>query len=112
MPWLDDVAAILMQWYNSQECGNALADILFGDTNPSGKLPTTFPQRLADNPAYLNYPGENGRVHYGEGLFVGYRYYDKKEITPSSPLASVSPTPALPTVICSSAPPPSRPPPG
>ncbi|MCA9989717.1 MAG: glycoside hydrolase family 3 C-terminal domain-containing protein [Anaerolineales bacterium] len=85
MPWLDDVAAILMQWYNSQECGNALADILFGDTNPSGKLPTTFPQRLADNPAYLNYPGENGRVHYGEGLFVGYRYYDKKEITPLFP---------------------------
>ena len=59
--------------------------MLFGDTNPSGKLPQTFPVRLEDNPAYLNYPGENGRVHYGEGLFVGYRYYEKKQITPLFP---------------------------
>jgi beta-glucosidase len=53
--------------------------------NPSGKLPQTFPLRLEDNPAYINYPGENGKVHYGEGLFVGYRYYEKKKITPLFP---------------------------
>jgi len=85
MPWIEKVPAVLQLWYNSQEQGNALADILFGDVNPSGKLPTTFPVRLEDNPAYINYPGENGKVHYGEGIFVGYRYYDKKNITPLFP---------------------------
>lgn len=85
MPWVDRVAAVVEQWYNSQECGNALADVLFGDVNPSGKLPTTFPKRLQDNPAYINYPGENGQVRYGEGLFVGYRYYDKKDLEPLFP---------------------------
>ena len=85
MPWVDKVASIVQIWYDSQEQGNALADILFGNVTPSGKLPTTFPQRLQDNPAYLNFPGENGKVYYGEGLFVGYRYYDKKEIAPMFP---------------------------
>ena len=85
MPWIDKVPAVLQLWYNSQEQGNALADILFGDVSPSGKLPATFPVRLEDNPAYINYPGENGRVYYGEGIFVGYRYYDKKQITPLFP---------------------------
>jgi beta-glucosidase len=85
MPWIDKVPAVLQLWYDSQEQGNALADILFGDVNPSGKLPTTFPVRLQDNPAYTNYPGENGKVRYGEGLFVGYRYYDKKELAPLFP---------------------------
>ena len=85
MPWADDVAAIVQSWYGGQEAGNALADVLFGAVNPSGKLPTTFPVRLTDNPAYINYPGENGRVHYGEGIFVGYRYYDKKEVAPRFP---------------------------
>ncbi len=85
MPWAADVPTILEQWYNSQECGNALADVLFGDVNPSGKLPTTFPKRLEDTPAYINYPGENSKVLYGEGLFVGYRYYDKKDIEPLFP---------------------------
>jgi beta-glucosidase len=85
MPWVDKVPAILQLWYDGQEQGNALADVLFGDVNPSGKLPTTFPVRLQDNPAYINYPGENGKVHYGEGIFVGYRYYDKKEVTPLFP---------------------------
>jgi beta-glucosidase len=85
MPWINKVPVVLQLWYNSQEQGNALADILFGDVNPSGKLPTTFPIRLQDNPAYINYPGENGKVHYGEGIFVGYRYYDKKEIAPLFP---------------------------
>jgi beta-glucosidase len=85
MPWIDKVPAVLQLWYDSQEQGNALADVLFGDVNPSGKLPTTFPVRLEDNPAYINYPGENGKVRYGEGIFVGYRYYDKKELDPLFP---------------------------
>jgi beta-glucosidase len=85
MPWIDKVPAVLQLWYDSQEQGNALADILFGDENPSGKLPTTFPVRLEDNPAYINYPGEHGKVRYGEGIFVGYRYYDKKDVTPLFP---------------------------
>lgn len=85
MPWAEDAAAILQSWYGGQEAGNALADVLFGDVTPSGKLPTTFPVRLEDNPAFINYPGENGQVHYGEGIFVGYRYYDKKQIAPLFP---------------------------
>ena len=85
MPWIDKVSAVLQLWYNSQEQGNALADILFGDENPSGKLPTTFPVRLEDNPAFINYPGENGKVRYGEGIFVGYRYYEKKDVAPLFP---------------------------
>jgi len=85
MPWIEKVPAVLQLWYDSQEQGNALADILFGDENPSGKLPTTFPVRLEDNPAYINYPGENGKVRYGEGIFVGYRYYDKKKVAPLFP---------------------------
>jgi beta-glucosidase len=85
MPWIDDVPAVLQLWYDGQEQGNAFADILFGDESPSGKLPTTFPVRLEDNPAYINYPGENGKVRYGEGIFVGYRYYDKKDVAPLFP---------------------------
>jgi beta-glucosidase len=85
MDWLARVGAVVQAWYPGQECGNALADVLFGETNPSGKLPQTFPVRLEDNPAYINYPGENGRVHYGEGLFVGYRYYEKKKVAPLFP---------------------------
>lgn len=85
MPWIDEVPAVLQQWYAGQEAGNSLADVLFGDANPSGKLPTTFPVRYHDNPAYINFPGENGKVYYGEGLYVGYRYYDKREMEPLFP---------------------------
>ncbi|TVQ97559.1 MAG: beta-glucosidase [Spirochaetaceae bacterium] len=85
MPWADRVAAILQSWYGGQEAGNALADILFGDVSPSGKLPTTFPRRLEDTPAFINYPGENGHVLYGEGIFVGYRSYDRRDIEPLFP---------------------------
>src|SRR5262249_44005216 len=85
MPWLDQVAGVLQAWYPGQECGNAIRDGVFGDVTPSGKLPQTFPRRLEDNPAYINYPGENGRVYYGEGLFVGYRYYEKKLVEPLFP---------------------------
>lgn len=80
MGWAEGVPAVLVSWFAGQEAGNALADVLVGQVSPAGRLPTTFPQRLEDNPAFINYPGENGRVVYGEGLFVGYRYYDKKRL--------------------------------
>jgi beta-glucosidase len=85
MPWLDKVAAVVEAWYLGQENGNAIADILFGDAAPSGKLPQTFPVRLEDTPAYINYPGEYGHVLYGERVFVGYRCYDTKKIRPLFP---------------------------
>jgi beta-glucosidase len=85
MPWIDEVAAVVQAWYGGQEAGHAIAAVLFGDADPGGRLPTTFPRRLADNPAYINYPGENGHVLYGEGLFVGYRYYDRKGVAPLFP---------------------------
>ena len=85
MPWLDQVAGVLQAWYPGQECGNAIADVLFGAVNPSGKLPQTFPQRLEDNPAYGNYPGAHGKVHYAEGIFVGYRHYERHQIAPLFP---------------------------
>ena len=86
-PWLERVPAVLLSWYSGMEGGNALARILFGDVNPSGKLPCTFPQRLADSPAHaLNaYPGTNGVVRYEEGLLVGYRWFDTKNVEPLFP---------------------------
>jgi beta-glucosidase len=78
--WLDGAAAVLEAWLMGQAGGGAIADILFGRTNPSGKLAETYPLKLSDTPAHLNFPGENGVVRYGEGLFIGYRYYDAKEI--------------------------------
>ena len=77
--WLDGPAAVLQAWMMGQAGGGAIADVLTGRVSPSGRLAETFPLRLADTPAYVNYPGENGEVHYGEGIFTGYRYYDKKE---------------------------------
>ena len=85
MPWLAKVPAVLEAFFPGQECGNAIAAILFGDVNPSGKLPDTFPRRYKDNPAFPNYPGKNGKVLYGEGIFVGYRHYDAKKIEPLFP---------------------------
>ncbi|GCF08366.1 beta-glucosidase [Dictyobacter arantiisoli] len=85
MPWLEQVAGVVQAWYPGQEAGNAIADVLFGDVNPSGKLPQTFPVQLEDNPTYLDFPGENGKNPYTEGVFVGYRYYEKKKIAPLFP---------------------------
>ncbi|KAI0021179.1 glycoside hydrolase family 3 protein [Xylariomycetidae sp. FL0641] len=85
MPWADKAPAIIQAWYQGQEAGNALADVLFGYQNPSGKLPTTFPRRIEDTPAYHNWPGENLRVLYGEGLYVGYKHYDRTHIAPLFP---------------------------
>ncbi|MGC9394136.1 MAG: glycoside hydrolase family 3 C-terminal domain-containing protein [Anaerolineae bacterium] len=78
--WVDHVNAVLEAWMMGQAGGGAIADVLFGKVNPSGKLAETFPVKLPDTPAYINYPGENGQVTYGEGLFIGYRYYEAKQI--------------------------------
>ncbi|TQN71493.1 Beta-glucosidase B, partial [Colletotrichum shisoi] len=85
MPWVDQVPAIIQGWYQGQEAGNALADVLFGFKNPSGKLPSTFPKRIQDTPAYNNWPGENLKVNYGEGLYIGYRHYERAKIEPLFP---------------------------
>ncbi len=80
MDWHGDVSAILEAYLGGEGGGKAIVDILYGDVNPSGHLAETFPERCEDNPSYLFYGGENGKVTYGEGIFVGYRYYDKKDI--------------------------------
>ena len=77
--WLDKTAAVLEAWMMGQAGGGAIAEVLFGRVNPSGKLAETYPLRLIDTPSYVNFPGENGVVRYGEGLFIGYRYYDAKD---------------------------------
>lgn len=88
--WLDQVPGVLQAWYPGMEGGNALARVLFGAVNPSGKLPATFPKQLSDSPAHAtgdpaNYPGTNGTVNYPEGLLVGYRWFDTKNIEPQFP---------------------------
>lgn len=85
MPFAEDVKGILEAYLGGQAVGQAEVDILFGKKNPCGKLAETFPRKLSDNPSYLNFPGESDRVRYQEGIFVGYRYYDKKEIEPLYP---------------------------
>ncbi len=80
MPWIEQVPAILEGYLPGQAGGGAMADVLFGTINPSGKLAETFPERLEDNPSYLFFPGFADRVEYREGLYVGYRYYDKKKL--------------------------------
>jgi beta-glucosidase len=85
MPWIDEVEAVLVTFYSGQAMGGAVADLLTGKVNPSGKLSVTFPQRLADVPGFLHYPGEHGRHIYGEGIHVGYRSYDLRQIEPLFP---------------------------
>lgn len=80
MPWLARVAAVLEMYLPGDGAGQATANLLYGRANPSGKLAETFPCKLADTPAYLNFPGENDVTEYREGVFVGYRYYDSKEM--------------------------------
>jgi beta-glucosidase len=83
--WIDKTPALLDMWYGGEEGGHALASILFGDANPSGKLPVTLPKRFEDSPAYGHYPGENLQVDYAEGIYVGYRYFDTKNVEPQFP---------------------------
>ncbi len=89
MPWLGKVRAVLQIWYPGQELGNAVADVLFGDVEPGGRLPQTFPKALADNSAITSdsaiYPGKDGHVHYAEGVFVGYRHHDTRAVEPLFP---------------------------
>ena len=83
MPWIDRVPAVLEAWFSGSEAGNALADVVFGAVNPSGKLPFTFPVRLEDNGAHAlgEYPGAD-KVKYNESIFVGYRWHDKEQLKP------------------------------
>jgi beta-glucosidase len=78
--WIDATAAVLEAWMMGQAGGRAIADVLYGKVNPSGRLAETFPLRLVDTPAHINYPGGNDEVRYGEGIFIGYRYYDAKKV--------------------------------
>lgn len=78
MPWRRAASTMVHSWYGGNEAGNAVADVLFGRINPSGKLPMTFPARLEDNPAFLGFGSDNGSVEYSEGVFVGYRWYEAR----------------------------------
>ncbi|KAG8855732.1 hypothetical protein FRB91_001846 [Serendipita sp. 411] len=85
MPWIDSVAGVLHCWYLGNETGNAIADVIYGTVNPSGKLPITFPVRDEDIAAHLNWGGEYGVVHYREDVFVGYKHFDARNISPLFP---------------------------
>lgn len=78
LPWRDQAGAILCMHLGGDQVGRAAVELLYGDVNPSGKLAETWPLKVEDNPSWLNFPGENGVVEYREGIFIGYRYYDKK----------------------------------
>jgi len=86
MPWIDQVKGLIQAWYLGSEAGSAIADIISGDVNPSGKLPFSFPKKLQDNAAHsfgaLSYPGDGVNQYYKEGIFVGYRWHDTKKIKP------------------------------
>ncbi|HKK66736.1 MAG TPA: glycoside hydrolase family 3 C-terminal domain-containing protein, partial [Bacteroidales bacterium] len=84
MPWVNEVPAIVQGWYLGSETGHALASVIAGDVNPSGKLPFTFPEKLEDNSAHAvgEFPGEDGQVDYNESIWVGYRWHDKEKIKP------------------------------
>jgi len=83
--WIDQTPALLDMWYGGEEGGGALAAVLFGAANPSGKLPVSLPKRFEDSPAAANYPGKDLKVDYAEGIYVGYRYYDTKNVEPQFP---------------------------
>ena len=82
MPWVAEVDGVVQAWLSGNEVGNAIADVLFGKVNPSGKLPMTFPTRIEDTPAFLSFGSENGQVVYREDLFVGYKHYQARKIRP------------------------------
>ncbi|HET9732342.1 MAG TPA: glycoside hydrolase family 3 C-terminal domain-containing protein [Acidimicrobiales bacterium] len=85
LPWVDDVAAVMQCWFGGEEMGSAVADIVTGSAEPGGRLPTTIPMVLEQNPSHDNFPGENGEVRYGEGIFMGYRGYEHRRIRPRFP---------------------------
>ncbi len=83
--WIGRVPALVQAWYPGQEGGRAVAEVLLGQVNPSGKLPITYEKRREDSPSYGNYPGSEGKVNYAEGILVGYRWFDTKGIAPLFP---------------------------
>jgi beta-glucosidase len=83
--WIDQTPALLDMWYSGEQGGDALAAVLFGAANPSGKLPVSLPKKFEDSPAAANYPGKDLKVDYAEGIYVGYRYYDTKNVEPQFP---------------------------
>ncbi|MHA1350327.1 MAG: beta-glucosidase family protein, partial [Promethearchaeota archaeon] len=86
--WINSVPSVIEAWYGGMEVGTAIANVLFGDVNPSGKLTLTFPKKLSDSPAHKserNFPGVEEKVFYDEGIYVGYRYFDKEQIEPLFP---------------------------
>lgn len=83
--WLGQVPGVLCSWFSGQEGGRAIGEALFGQINPSGKLPVTWPKRYEDSTAYAHYPGVNLHVTYAEGIYVGYRGFDKRGIEPLFP---------------------------
>jgi len=84
MTWIDQCPVVIQAWLPGQENGNALSNLLFGNVNPSGKLPVTFPKRIEDNPSFGYYPGKD-QVTYNEGIYVGYRHYETRNIEPLFP---------------------------
>jgi beta-glucosidase len=85
MPWVNDAKSIVEAYYPGEEGGNAIANVLFGNVNPSGKLPETFPVKLSDNPAFNYFSRDSINAYYTEGIYVGYRHYDTKKIEPLFP---------------------------
>ena len=85
MPWAVRVRAALQVWFGGQEMSSALADVLLGRTDPGGRLPITIPRSIEDNPSYGNFPGANGEVRYGEGLLIGYRWYESRRVPVTFP---------------------------
>jgi len=80
LPWADRAPALLQMWFGGQEMAGGLADVLTGAADPGGRLSMTFPERLEHNPSFGNFPGEDGEVRYGEGLLVGYRWYETRQV--------------------------------
>ncbi len=80
LPWADDARALVQTWFGGEEMAGALADVLVGDTDPGGRLPTTLPVRLEDTPTWGNFPAEGGRTRYAEGVLVGYRWYESRDL--------------------------------
>ncbi|KAG9046687.1 hypothetical protein FS837_003840 [Tulasnella sp. UAMH 9824] len=85
MPWIDQVAGLVQAWYLGNETGNAIADVLFGKVNPSGKMSMTFPKRLEDVPSHGHFKPQNGKIRYAGDLYVGYKGYQHRDVTPLFP---------------------------
>jgi len=80
MSWAQDIPALMQIWFGGQEMGHAVVDVLLGEADPGGRLPTTIPERIEHTPAFGNFPGEHGQVRYGEGVFIGYRWYESRHL--------------------------------